>query len=426
MALFGRKSPTPAAAAPAPVVEEAQPRRTLDEQRAAMVDAVTPLRPFGMQLDGVTGLTLCEDIVSDLDLPMLTTALIDGYGVRASDTVGADHASPADLDVHGVGKGRDGVPGDALPEGGCVQVAAGAPVPRGVDAVLPLADADRAGDIVSIRREVRPQEGLSLRGSALAEGQLLLTADSVLDPLAIGVLAEVGLDKVLVRPRPRLVVFAVGADLVAPGMPITAVGQSYAAATLLLAAECRELGATVYPLDAVRPDALAVRQALHDHSIRADLMIVLASTDADAHLVGEVLAELGPVDRAWVLLDGGRGIATGRLGDERTPVVVLPGSPVGAYVAHQLLVRPLIDRLSARDTAPLVRVRARAASALPGGEGVHYVPVRLEGEHAAPLRGAAGFAYDLFRADALAEVPAAGVVAGGEVDCLPISPAVAG
>ena len=76
------------AAAPAPV------RRSLAEHRAFLLDQVRPMRPFGMQLWDVPGLTLCEDIVSDLDLPLVTTASVAGYGLRASDLVGATPDRP--------------------------------------------------------------------------------------------------------------------------------------------------------------------------------------------------------------------------------------------------------------------------------------------------------------------------------------------
>lgn len=426
MALFGRKSHSPAPRAKLVALNEPHPHRSTDEQLAIMLESVEPLRPFGMQINDVSGLTLCEDIVSDIDLPMLTTASVDGYAVRSSDTAGATQAAPADLVVTGVAQRRDVLPLEALPEGGCILVSTGAPVAEGVDAVVPLTDVVRDGQVVSIPRQASVHEGLSVRGSALADGDKLLTADTVLDPLSIGVLAEIGLDKVLVRPRPRVVVFAVGARLIAPGLPITGVGQSYSAQTALLAAASRADGATVYALDAVPPDAKALRQAIHDQSIRADLMLILAATDTDAHLAGGVLAELGPVDRAWVSLDGGREIATGRLGDDQTPVVVLPGTPVAAYVAHRLLIRPLIERLFARDAPPLPRVRRRAAAALDGGEGVRHVPVLLNGEEAVELGATGGFACDLYRADALAEVPASGIAAGAEVDCLLLESVVTG
>lgn len=422
MALFGRKQPTPEPTALAAAHSEPV-ERTLAEQLAVTLEGVRPLRPFGMQLNEVAGLTLCEDIISDIDLPMISTALVDGYGVRASDTVGATELQPVELQAVGVAD-RDSLPADGLASGGCVLVAAGAPTPTGVDAVVPLADATRNRHVVTFAREARVNENRSVRGATLSDGTLLLKADTVLDPLAIGLLAEVGLDKVLVRPRPRVVVLGVGDGLVEPGLPITGIGQGYAAGPALIAACARADGATVYTLDAARPDGAALRQVVSDQLIRADLVVLLAESDTDAALAGGVLAALGDAEPALVRFDGGHEITSGRLGDDRTPAVVLPAAAVSAYVGYRTLVRPLIDRLSDRDRTPSAHPRARAAVALTGGDGVRYVPVMIVDGTAKPARGAAGFAYDLQRADALAVVPAGGVAAGALVECLALGSAV--
>lgn len=416
MALFGRKKPAPEAApaelpAPAAVV-----RRSLADHLDAVLRGVEPLRPFGMQINDVTGLTLCEDIVADLDLPMVTTARVAGYGVRAANLVGASELHPIDLRVQGIVERTDAVPPQAVAPGGCVLMAEGAPAPKGVDALVPLDEATIAGRVVTCAGEVPIGAHLSVRGSALAEGTQLLAAGSVLDARAIGLLAEVGLDKVLVRPQPRLVVLAVGDDLVAPGHPVTTIAQRYSSATSLFTAAARADGSTVYSLDNVPASAAALSQTLSDQAIRADAMVVLASTDADARLAADVLGELGPLDQALVDVDGRHLLAIGRVGDDGVRVLVLPGSAVTGFGLYHALVRPLLDRLGARSASPAPRVRARLASEVEG-EGVRFVPVRLDAGVARPVRPGAELALDLFRADALAQVSAP-VALGDQVDCV--------
>ncbi|MFZ2749392.1 MAG: hypothetical protein WAZ15_03720, partial [Propioniciclava sp.] len=46
--------------------------RSLEEERAFLLGKVQHMRPFAMQILDVPGLVLCEDIVSDLDLPLVT------------------------------------------------------------------------------------------------------------------------------------------------------------------------------------------------------------------------------------------------------------------------------------------------------------------------------------------------------------------
>lgn len=99
MALFGRKNHSDDQPVETPPVEvvatpTSVPQRTVQEQREFLLSRVQPLRPFGMSILDAVGLTLCEDIVSDLNLPLVTTAQISGFGLRASDIVGGDTVQP--------------------------------------------------------------------------------------------------------------------------------------------------------------------------------------------------------------------------------------------------------------------------------------------------------------------------------------------
>ena len=354
MPLFARKKPVSEPVAE-PEVEAPLPERTAEEQLATVLDGVEPLRPFGMQINDVSGLTLCEDIVSDIDLPIVSTARVAGYGIRAANIVGATELHPIDLRVVGVVERRDTLPTEGVAAGGCVLLAEGAPAPKGVDAVVPLGDAQLTGRVVTFCTEAKLHQNLSVRGSALADGAKLLDADTVLNPRSIALLAEIGLDKVLVRPQPRLVVFSVGAGLVAPGLPLTSISQHYAAATSLITALARGDG------------------------------------------------------------------ATGRDGDDRCPVLVLPAGPVSAFAAYHALIRPLLDRLGARDASPAPRRRVRLASGMRGDEtGPRYVPAVLNASgEASPVSVGSELAYELHRADVLAIIPCgARLDAGAEVECL--------
>ncbi len=431
MALFGRKknSPEPDAEpiAQASAVEEQQlTRRTPAEHLASVLDGVRPMRPFGMGVNDVSGLTLCEDISSDIDVPMVTTARVEGYGVRAANIVGATPRRPIDLRLVGLVDRRDTLPSEAVAPGACVLVAEGAPVPKGVDAVVPLGDAEQSGRIVSFPVEARLRQNLRMRGSDLADGERLLPAGTILDARAIALLAEVGLDKVLVRPRPRVVVFSVGPGLVAPGMPITSLNQRYASGTALIAAAARTDGATVYPLEIVGRDAAALKRTITDQAIRADAIVVLTQGEPDAILVAEVLEAAGTVEFAHVTMNAGSAQASGRIGEEQVPVLVFPADAVTAFACYHVYVRPLLDRLAARETVAepcraSVTEGVRAAMS-----GKRYLPAFADDAGIRPLSSAGSeLAYDLVKANALLIVPQGEELAVGaeaEYVCLDVPP----
>ncbi|MCC6496198.1 MAG: hypothetical protein IT193_08055, partial [Propionibacteriaceae bacterium] len=219
--------------------------RSLPAHRSFLLDRVSTLRPFGIGLLDAAGLTLCETIVADLDLPTFTAATTAGWAVRASNLVGASRQRPVILPVVDQIEAGD-YHGAPLTKGTAVLVAAGAPLPEGADAVMPLAEGLAVADEVQFTSEARFQQNLRLAGSRIADGDTLVAKGSVLTPRTLAVIAEVGHDKVLARPRPRVVVLTADEFLTAPGLPLTRLSETYDATTTLLAATLRDEGAQVF------------------------------------------------------------------------------------------------------------------------------------------------------------------------------------
>lgn len=402
-------------------------RRTLEEQRTFLLDKVGAMRPFGMQIWDVPGLVLCEDITSDLDLPLVTTARVSGWGVRGSDLVGASVSSPKRLFVVDSISVSDG-PGRPLVSGAAVEIEEGAIIPEGVDAVVPASagHVDADGYVV-VGEEASLYQNLRRAGSELADGTPLLSAGEVLTPRSVAVLAEVGLDKVLVRPRPRVVVLTVGEILVAPGQPLTQPQQRYDAATALITAAARGDGATVYPLGIVAAHASAVKQAIADQQIRADLIVVVGGGD----MIRDVVDDMADLDEAVVAINREARISYAGLGDTNTPLVILPSGVVSAYVAYHALVRPVINKLNEVDPLGAPSEEGRLVEAIAGTEGVtQFVPaIRDEDGTVRPVgSGDSELAWDLARANVLAVIPEgwAGADAGAVVECIVLDDAHVG
>ncbi len=429
MALFGRAKPepTPAQAVapsspePAPVPVPVQDVvRSVDEHRAVLLSGVTSLRPFGIGLLDAAGLTLCESIESDIDLPVFTAAHSDGYAVRGSNLVGASVQHPVRLPVVGeIDAG--GFRGAPLMPGTAVKVAAGAPVPEGCDAVVRLVDVVEHGDEVEFSAEAVFQQELVMAGSRISDGDLLLPNGSVLDARAIGLLAEVGIDKVLARPKPRVVVASIGNDLVDPGLPLERLQQRYDSGTPLIAAAARADGAQVFPIGILSGAPNQLRRTLTDQLLRADLLVL--SADVTADLVG-VLSDLGAVDNGRPAAAPAGLSLFAAIGDERVPVVVLPRDTAAGYVGYRVFVRPLVRKLAGLD--PVERDAAevpltRSISTDP--EVTTFLLGRLGEAGVAPLGTPdSATVLDLVAADVLIVVaPGAGSLqSGAMVTCWPL------
>ncbi|MFZ1283144.1 MAG: gephyrin-like molybdotransferase Glp [Propionicimonas sp.] len=432
MPLFGRAKNE--AVPPAPVVSpgperlpdppavDGSGRRSVTDHRDYLLSQVASLRPFGIGLLEAAGLILCESIRADLDLPVYTSALVDGWAVRGSNLVGASTLLPVALPVVGE---IDAVAyrGDPLTPGTAVKVAAGAPVPEGADAVVALADGVEVADGVEFRAEASFQQNLVTAGSRVADGEFLLGSGTVLDARSIALLAEVGHDKVLVRPRPRVVVATVGDDLVEPGLPLERLSQSYDATTSLIAVTSRQDGAKVFPIGIVPTAAGSLRRTLSEQLLRADLVLLAGVADEE---LAAVLGDLGAIDLAEVAMNPGGPSLFALIGDERTPVLVLPSDPFAALVSYLAFARPLIRELAGvpplecpARVAPVVRsldcdpTQTNFLLAASGKRGVDPLP-------GAGLKGT----IDVAKADCLIVVQpgAEHIEAHSDVDCWLLRP----
>lgn len=404
MALFGRSKSDPAATTTAPTttgpasLAVADSPRSVDEYRELLLESVAGLRPFGIGLLDAAGLTLCESIHSDIDLPVCPVAKVAGWAVRGSNLVGASVHHPVRLPVVGEIDAA-GFRGAPLMPGTVVKVAAGAPLPDGSDAVVPLADATDLGDEAEFTAEVTFQAGLEPAGSRIADGDLLLASGTVLDAAAIGLLAEVGIDKVLARPKPRVVVASIGADLVDPGLPLERLHQVYDSGTPLIAAAARADGAQVFPIGILPTASAELRRTLSDQLLRADLILLVA--DAGAELA-QVLGELGSVQEAAVAMQpAGPGLFA-VVGGEGVPVLVLPRDSAAAFVSYQVFARPAIRKLAgvaAVDREPITAPITRPLSAEPGT--TSFVLARSSERGVEPLSAGRPGPLDLVAADTL-------------------------
>ena len=413
MALFGRKKLAEAAteqneeAVPDPE-RDAEPESepiSVEQYREALLAAIEPQPPLGIGLLDAFGRRLCENIVADIDLPIFTSASADGYAVRAADIATATPSEPVTLPVLDT-LDSPVYRGAPLLENTAIRVAPGAPIPEGADAVVPIEQTD--GGELEVRVNVAVAEGQHLRlaGSDIADGTMLLEAGRRLDARAIGLLAEVGLDKVLVRQPPRVVVLTVGSDLVPPGFPLASRAHRYDATTTLIAAAAKADGAQVFPAGTFGNDQQDIgpgAQGPVDPG-RPDRRRAGPGRCAGRGAEGTRRRHRPSSD------DQSRGRqAFALVGDDRTPVIALPAGASSAFVGYQAFVRPALRKLQGEpDEQPQSRILPARVALHGHDEATELIPAIISGRGVEPA-GVPGteLAYDVARADALIVLPPA-------------------
>lgn len=368
MRLFGRKkksAPEPVeevtqATLPTPPGPNAYGLRPWEAQRDWILEQIEPLPPFGMQLLDALGLSLCEDIESDVSLPGFDNAAMDGYAIQSADTLNASERAPAVLAV--VGEIAAGTVADRpLAPGTAMKIMTGAPVPEGADTVVQYELTDRGSEDVKVFAQIDPDQNIRRKGSDITEGEQLLTSGQTIDARTIGLLAGIGIDKVLARPRPRVVVLATGSELVEPGLGLTELGQLYDSNSFMLAAQARAAGAQVFRVGVVGDDEETMKQTINDQLVRADLIVTSGGiSQGDWDVVKAVAPDLGMVDFAEIAMQPGKPQGFGLIGDDKIPMLMLPGNPVSSFVSFEAFVRPVIRALMG--VRPLLRPTVTAVT----------------------------------------------------------------
>src|SRR5699024_1281771 len=144
-----------------------------------------------------------------------------------------------------------------------VQVASGASMPAGADAVVPDGRTDRGVATVQVKLEVRAGANVRSRGQDLGTGEVALAAGERVGARQIALAAAVGRSRLTVHPRPRVVLVSVGDELVEPGRS-TGPGQVYDANGHALATAVQDAGGHTFRVAAVPDERARLREVLED------------------------------------------------------------------------------------------------------------------------------------------------------------------
>jgi molybdopterin molybdotransferase len=265
-------------------------------------------------------------------------------------------------------------PAGAVVDGSAIRVAAGAPLPEETEAVIPLEFTDGGKTSVNIERAAVISQYVRRKGEDVMQDELVMPAGQVIDPRAIGLIAAIGRSSVQARPKPRVVIVTIGSELLDPGSQITP-GKVIDSNGIMLAAAAAEAGATVYRVGPLAEDSQRIRSVVEDQLVRADLVITIGGTGAGSYdAIKEMGAALGEIDYTRVSMQPGMAQGFGWVGQDRIPILTLPGNPVAAYVSFEVFVRPVIARLQGKaQVLPKYRraIAENSFSAQPGRK--HFI-----------------------------------------------------
>ena len=307
-------------------------------------------------LAAALGRVLAADVVSGVDVTGFDRSNMDGYAVRAEDTVGAEELAPVLLAVAEVSLAAGQAPaaGFEVAPGQAVAVATGGVVPRGADAVLMVEHTEPDAMGIRVVRPAVPGGNITYAGSDVGRGDTVMRRGTRLSSRETGVLAAVGAAEINVIARPRVAVVSTGDEIVEPGRPLV-VGQVFDSNQRMLLDAVAELGCQPVPGGIVADDKAPLIRTVEElisGPEAVDIILLSGGTskgegDLNASVVQE-LADRLP-DSAGIVVHGvalkpGKPVLLSVVAG--TPVIVLPGFPTSAIFTFHEFVAPLLRRLS--------------------------------------------------------------------------------
>ena len=287
------------------------------------------------------GRALAEDLVALEDQPPFDNSAVDGYAVKLKEIAKATEENPVVLRCQEyIFAGRlDTI---SLQEGECVQVATGAPLPQGTEAVVMREQVVRKEDQVYFSHPTKRGNNLRRRGRDMSIGDPLFRVGTTIAPTHLALLAAQGLVEVPLHRSLKINILSTGTELVDPTIK-PGPGQIREANSFLLEALLQTEACEVTRLHRVVDDLEGTIKVL-DEALKADALLISGGVSVgDSDFVKPALKELGVEEIFWrVKIKPGKPLFFGQLED--TKVFGLPGNPASTFVLFEELVRPYLRK----------------------------------------------------------------------------------
>lgn len=370
--------------------------------------ALQPMPAIECPIELAQGFVLAEDVLSPIALPSFRNSAMDGFALRASDSIGAGSVEPRSFSVVGSTAAGESAWNVPLEIQTVVRVMTGAALPEQADAVVRFEDVEELGDRIEISGDIFAGTNVRNIGSDLQLGAVAVAVGSSISWSANALLASIGVETVRVHSQPRVAIISTGDELRSE--------QSIAGAETIpdsngpmLAQLVRDSGSSVHSVGVAR-DARDSLEAAMAAASSADVIVVSGGISAgDRDAVRDLLIERDAIVLSQVRMKPGRPFAFAIL--DGKPVFALPGNPFAAAATFLQFVRPALDRLRGRTIEAGETRYAEIVEPIDNSSGRRtIVPVRVRSRIGMlPVaerisEGVAGLAL-LARADGLLVVP---------------------
>lgn len=335
--------------------------------------------------------------------PHYHACAMDGIALSASLTYGATGTTPV-----------------YLRNDQFIRVDTGDPLPRGCDAVIMIEDVIEVKTGIRLNEAAVPWQHIRQIGEDICAGEMILPSYTDITPSAMGAMLAGGVMNLEVIKKPLVGIIPTGDEIVPPTSNPQE-GDIIEFNSTIFSAMLQEWGASARTYPIVKDDLSLIKSALSNALQECDIVLLCAGSSAGREdYSAQAIREVGIVLHHGIAIKPGKPAILGYSGAKA--ILGVPGYPISGIIVLENILKPIIDRLLARDdeARPIIKAELSRAvnSALKYEE---FIRMRLGAVNekliATPLSSGGGIVTSFMKADGLLQVPqsAEGYKAGESV-----------
>ena len=340
---------------------------------------VMPLTAVKVNLKEAGGLVLAQDIIASQDIPSFPQSNMDGYAFCFNEN------NNQYTIIGEVAAGASRI--KALEKGTAVRIFTGALVPEGADTVLMQEKAKIDGTVLYVLDEkIKQGDHVRAIGSEIKKGERALAKGMILKPAAIGFLAGMGIDEIMVYPTPKIGILVTGNELQAPGSELK-IGQVYESNSYTLMAALEALNIKEIKVKQVKDDLVQIANELNSLIKEIDIVLMTGGVsvgDYDFTLKAFEHCQVKTVFHK-IKQKPGKPLLFGT--KENKIIFGLPGNPSSVLTCFYEYVLPAIEKLTYQNVS-LKAIQAPNANAFKKAQGLtHFAKAFYDGTKVTLLTG---------------------------------------
>ncbi|MBS5306354.1 molybdopterin molybdotransferase MoeA [Clostridium tertium] len=306
------------------------------------------------EVDLIDGLNrvISENIYAQINNPPFNKSAMDGYALISNNTELSNRKLKVIDKVY-----AGGVCSSALNEDTAVRIMTGAPIPKGANAVIKQEDVTLEDDFIILKKNIKENENICIKGEDISKGSLLLKSSKKLDYADIGILASSGINKMKVYKKPKIAFISTGDEVVDIGLALGE-GKIYNSNKYSILSRIKELGYEAKYIAHINDNFHEIGSYIEEISNEVDLIITTGGVSVgEKDLLKDAIDTTSGEKLFWkITIKPGSAVLCSRV--NKSIVISLSGNPTAALTTFELLVKPTLEKLSGYQEIKINREKA--------------------------------------------------------------------